>query len=85
LIAALFDFDGTLADTDLVHRACWNEVLRPHSVSFEDTESGVKAAKSAGMLSFAIPNEYTRSHCFHMSDHLCKDMSEAKNIISKIT
>lgn len=213
--AALFDFDGTIADTDSVHRACWNEVLQPHgasidetfyskhcsgaisshaamcilgahpgvgaasveladrkdslydshirscviplmpgvkeilvslkardfrigivtgapesailktlddhliadyfdvkvtrgdvnrakpapdgyllalsqlgfspdsSISFEDTESGVLAAKAAGMFSIAIPNEYTKTHSFKMSDHLCRDMFHAEEIIQK--
>jgi len=31
----LFDFDGVLADTEPVHRACWAEVLAPHGITLE--------------------------------------------------
>jgi HAD superfamily hydrolase (TIGR01509 family) len=54
------------------------------SVSFEDTQSGVIAAKAAGMLSFAIPNTYTASHDLSLADHLCMDMFHAKDIILQI-
>jgi HAD superfamily hydrolase (TIGR01509 family) len=30
--AVLFDFDGVLADTEPVHRACWAEVLAPFGI-----------------------------------------------------
>jgi len=30
--ALLFDFDGVLADTEPLHFACWNEVLRPFGI-----------------------------------------------------
>jgi beta-phosphoglucomutase len=33
--ALLFDFDGVLADTELVHYACWRDVLVPFGMEIE--------------------------------------------------
>ena len=33
--AILFDFDGVLADTEPVHRACWAEVLAPYGIDLD--------------------------------------------------
>jgi len=54
------------------------------AVSFEDTQLGVLAAKSAKMHSFAIPNIYTALHAFSSADNLCTDMLNAKDILSRI-
>jgi HAD superfamily hydrolase (TIGR01509 family) len=35
LQAALFDYDGTLADTDAIHHQCWNRVLAPYGVAID--------------------------------------------------
>ncbi len=37
LKAILFDMDGTLADSESVHFTCWNEVLSPYNVHYEET------------------------------------------------
>jgi beta-phosphoglucomutase len=34
--AALFDFDGTLVDSDPIHLACWNQVLNKFGVAIDD-------------------------------------------------
>ncbi len=32
---ALFDYDGTLADTDLAHLACWNQALEKYGITID--------------------------------------------------
>lgn len=36
--AILFDFDGVLVDTEMLHAAAWNTTLRPHQLSFTESE-----------------------------------------------
>lgn len=36
LKAILFDMDGTLVDSESVHFTCWNEVLAPYNVRYEE-------------------------------------------------
>lgn len=36
LSAALFDYDGTLANTDAIHHACWNEALASFGVRIDE-------------------------------------------------
>lgn len=33
--AALFDFDGTIADSEFAHLSCWNELLAPFKVKLD--------------------------------------------------
>jgi beta-phosphoglucomutase len=47
LQAALFDFDGTLANTDDVHLACWNLVLEKYAAVID---AGFYAQHCAGAL-----------------------------------
>jgi beta-phosphoglucomutase len=54
------------------------------SVSFEDTRSGVLAAKAAGMVSLAIPNAFTASHDFSAADHRCDDLFQARLILENL-
>ncbi len=35
LRAVLFDFDGTIADSEFAHLSCWNELLAPFDVRIE--------------------------------------------------
>lgn len=51
--------------------------------AIEDTSSGVAAAKSAGMLCIAIPNEYSRNQDFSMADFVATDMKEALEFLSR--
>ena len=60
--ALLFDFDGVLADTERVHHAAWNEVLKPLGIQFTWPEYikqcvGVADPKVAERL--ALPNAAT--------------------------
>ena len=32
----LFDFDGTLVDSEVFHFRCWSEVLQPYGIRFEE-------------------------------------------------
>lgn len=36
--AILFDFDGVLVDTEMLHAAAWNKTLQPHQLSFTENE-----------------------------------------------
>jgi beta-phosphoglucomutase len=36
ITAALFDYDGTIADTDAIHHWCWNESLARFGLSIDD-------------------------------------------------
>ena len=48
---ALFDYDGTLADTDVVHHVCWNKSLTRYNTSID----GAYYAKNcSGALSIDI-------------------------------
>ncbi|WP_404340706.1 HAD family hydrolase [Pseudoalteromonas mariniglutinosa] len=37
LKAILFDMDGTLVDSESAHFACWNDILTPYGVSYDET------------------------------------------------
>jgi len=54
------------------------------AVSFEDTQSGVRASRAAGIKSFAIPQKYTAGHDFSAADVVCSDMFEARDILFKM-
>ena len=45
--------------------------------AFEDTEYGVRAAKSAGLTCYAIPNEFSLKQDFSLADKVFKDLKEA--------
>ena len=36
--AILFDFDGVLVDTEMLHATAWNKTLQPHQLSFTESE-----------------------------------------------
>ncbi|MBE0378239.1 HAD family hydrolase [Pseudoalteromonas prydzensis] len=38
LKAVLFDMDGTLVDSESVHFTCWNDILAPFGVSYDEDE-----------------------------------------------
>ena len=54
------------------------------AVSFEETRSGVLAAKRAGMLAFAIPNAYTKHHDFKEANAKFNDLIEAQAALKLI-
>ena len=45
-------------------------------VALEDAETGIVAAKKAGMKVIAIPNKYTKSHNFAKADKIVKSLSQ---------
>lgn len=52
--------------------------LKPEQcLSFEDTQSGLTAAKSAGLTCFAIPNEFSQGQDFSQADGVFKNLKEA--------
>lgn len=53
------------------------------SLAIEDTNAGVRAAKSAGLTTCAIPHRYTRNHDFSPADIICSDMHHAANWIQE--
>lgn len=51
--------------------------VRPKEcVVLEDAEKGVIAAHAAGMMSIAVPNEYTRHHDFSRATRICASLEE---------
>lgn len=55
-------------------------------VAFEDSESGIISAKSAGMTAIAVPNKYTSDQDFSRADLIVKSLIEIKwNIILNYT
>lgn len=57
------------------------QVSADSSLAIEDTNAGVRAAKSAGLTTCAIPHRYTRHHDFTPADIICSDMHHAANWI----
>jgi HAD superfamily hydrolase (TIGR01509 family) len=53
--ALLFDLDGTLVDTDPIHIAAWQEVLRPHGIDLDEDEY---RRRISGRLNPAIVADY---------------------------
>ncbi|HSA84351.1 MAG TPA: HAD family phosphatase [Patescibacteria group bacterium] len=52
--------------------------LKPEQcLSFEDTQSGLVSAKAAGLMCFAIPNEYSRKQDFSNADGVFANLKEA--------
>ena len=47
----------------------------------EDTEIGVRAAKSAGLPCVAVPNDYTKAHDFSGADYVIKSIGELTKIV----
>jgi len=50
--AVLFDFDGVLVDSEPVHFECWNEILRPFSLSlsWDDYENNCIGVSDKAMI-----------------------------------
>jgi len=49
-----------------------------HSVlALEDTAGGVRAAKAAGLIAYALPHVFTRNHDFSSADVVSSDMHQA--------
>lgn len=46
-------------------------------VAIEDSEYGVKSAKSAGMACAAIPDEWSARQSFEKADKICRNLKEA--------
>lgn len=47
----------------------------------EDTQIGVEAAKSAGLICVAIPNKYTENQDFSKADYILGSLEELLNIV----
>jgi HAD superfamily hydrolase (TIGR01509 family) len=45
-------------------------------IAVEDTEIGVEAAKGAGLVCVAIPNQHTKDHGFSKADYVFKSIKE---------
>ncbi len=52
------------------------------AIAFEDTKSGVRAAKAAGIVTFAILQSQTRQHDLSSADFICRDLFEAIKVLS---
>lgn len=51
-------------------------VTAEECIAFEDSASGLNAAKNAGMYGVAIPNEFTRNHDFTRADRILSTLAE---------
>jgi len=64
-------------DPEIYLKTCGLLGLKPSScVAFEDSETGVVAAKNAGMLTVAIPHGLSRHHDFGDADLVVAQMDE---------
>ena len=77
LRAVLFDFDGTILDTETPEFEEWRAAFRARGhelglhedcVVFEDSPNGIAAARAAGMRCVAIPNPPTRHLALGQAD-----------------
>lgn len=50
-------------------------------VAFEDSASGLNAAKNAGMYGIAIPNEFTGNHDFTRADLILNSLAEVNDVL----
>jgi HAD superfamily hydrolase (TIGR01509 family) len=91
--AVLFDFDGTLADTEPLHHACWREVLRSkgveltweyyrdHCIGISDREMLAALGRLAG-----LPQEEDEiSWLYALKKNRFIDIASHSNLISPAT
>lgn len=59
-----------------VYTKAWNELgyKSEEMIVVEDTEIGVRAAKSAGLPCVAVPNDYTKAQDFSGADYVIKSI-----------
>ena len=46
-------------------------------IAFEDTENGLKSAKAAGIVCYAVRTEFSATHDFSRADWVFDDLQEA--------
>ena len=66
-----------------VYTKAWNELgyKSEEIIVVEDTEIGVRAAKSAGLPCVAVPNDYTKAQDFSGADYVIKSIGELTRIV----
>lgn len=66
-----------------VYTKAWNELgyKSEEMIVVEDTEIGVRAAKSAGLPCVAVPNDYTKAQDFSGADYVIKSIGELTKIV----
>lgn len=78
--------DGTLKPKpapDLYLRAVQELGANPQAtLALEDSPSGVKAARAAGLAVFAVPNEYTRMHDFSTANAVFENLHRVREYLS---
>src|SRR3989339_671762 len=90
--AVIFDMDGLMIDTEPLHLLAFNEVVKKYDkflkaaeklgvkpnecLVLEDAPKGVQAAKSAGMICFAIPSLQTQGQDFSLADKVLNNLSQ---------
>jgi HAD superfamily hydrolase (TIGR01509 family) len=58
--------------------------LKPEEcLAFEDTEIGLRAAKSAGLNCFVIPGEFSIKQDFTKADRILKDLKEVVDLFKE--
>lgn len=58
--------------------------LNPNEIiTFEDTQYGVESAKSAGMICFAIPQEFSAQQNFSRADRIFRELKQAVDWVKK--
>lgn len=64
---------------DIYLKCAENLDLSPlECLAIEDTETGIKSAKDAGMKVIAVPNKYSAHHDFSKADLVVKSLSDIK-------
>lgn len=86
--ALLFDLDGTIIDSDPLHRLTWIEVLKPYDF---DVSEEIYRTKFSGRLNLAILDEFlprveraTRVALSERKEALYRDMAEQLTFIAGV-
>lgn len=76
VIVCAEDVENTKPAPDLFLTALERlEIKPPEAIVFEDSQHGVKAAKSAGIFSIAVPNKITRCLPFHDASYVVSSIA----------
>ncbi|HOW60325.1 MAG TPA: HAD family phosphatase [Candidatus Moranbacteria bacterium] len=59
------------------------ERSKEECIAIEDSQTGIEAAKNAGLKCIAIPNEFTKNHDFSQADIILSSAKELVDIVNR--
>lgn len=78
------DVENGKPHPEIYLKACRTIRIKPERcVAFEDTLSGARSAKNAGMICIAVPGEFTRDQDFSFADYEASDLKDAMEWVRK--